>query len=321
MATITVTKGQIGVEDITFMTGGDTTGETFSRATSTGGSQAVHKLSAKAIPVEDSGSVWTATNVEEVLNDIQDGTDVITLNAASVMTSVKDGSANTVKIPTNNPGAASFMLGTADSTIVWMYLNAAPPGWKVTTTGADTVLGVKATAKSSGTADGDTANHLIDVGSGDFVNDGVVVGDVAYNTDDGTSALVTAVAATDLTLASDAFPDGNEAYEVGTRFIDPGGTAADEGSWDLSGSYTIAGEAAHTHGIGTLAVNVTHAVGGDTGLANGAEYPTNARDNAVTSSGGSGSSAAGSSHTHTISSDSKDRPAASIGRLFMLDSA
>ena len=33
------------------------------------------------------------------------------------------------------------MLGNSD-TVVWMYLNSAPPGWKALATGADTVLGV-----------------------------------------------------------------------------------------------------------------------------------------------------------------------------------
>ena len=38
------------------------------------------------------------------------------------------------------------MLGNS-STVIWMYLNAAPPGWKVLTTGADSVLAI-----SGGTA-------------------------------------------------------------------------------------------------------------------------------------------------------------------------
>ena len=57
-----------------------------------------------------------------------------------VVTGLNDGT-NNVDIPTNGMAAAKFMLGDS-STIVWFYLNTAPPGWKVTTTGADTVLGV-----------------------------------------------------------------------------------------------------------------------------------------------------------------------------------
>lgn len=45
-------------------------------------------------------------------------------------------------MPTNGVAAnAVFMLGNS-STILWMYLNTAPPGWKVLATGADTVLGI-----------------------------------------------------------------------------------------------------------------------------------------------------------------------------------
>jgi hypothetical protein len=50
--------------------------------------------------------------------------------------------AYTASMPTNGVAASSIvMLGTS-STIIWMYLNAAPPGWKALSTGADTVLGV-----------------------------------------------------------------------------------------------------------------------------------------------------------------------------------
>jgi hypothetical protein len=36
---------------------------------------------------------------------------------------------------------AKFMLGTS-STIIWMYLNTAPPGWKALSTGADNILAI-----------------------------------------------------------------------------------------------------------------------------------------------------------------------------------
>lgn len=328
MATITVTKGQIGVEDISFMSGGATTGETFSRATSIGGSQTIHKVTAKAIPVEDSSSLMTGTNVEAALEDILDGTDPIVLNVASQITQFTDGT-YTYSVPTNNPGTASLMIGTAGSTTIWMYHNTAPPGWKVTATGADTVLGVKATAKVSGTADADTANHLKDTGV-DFAAAGVVVGDTAYNTTDGTSALVTNVAVGDLTLASDAFPDGNEDYEVGTRFVDPGGTAADAGSWNLCGQteITAANESSHTHGAGTIAGTVPYSGWSYSSTSTaGLLLIHDGGGSAITASAGqsttspTGTSDPGSAHTHTISSNSKWRPSASIGRLFQLDTA
>lgn len=53
---------------------------------------------------------------------------------------------NTIDFPTNGMAAAKFMLGNS-STIAWFYLNTAPPGWKVLSTGADTIISV-----SGGTA-------------------------------------------------------------------------------------------------------------------------------------------------------------------------
>jgi hypothetical protein len=79
---------------------------------------------------------------------------------------------------------------------------------------------VSAKAKSSGTATTDTANKLVDTGA-TFQTDGVAVDDIAFNQTDGTGAAVTAVdSETSLSLASDAFPDGNEDYRVGGAFPD-----------------------------------------------------------------------------------------------------
>jgi len=54
-----------------------------------------------------------------------------------------DGTYN-VEFPTNGIAAHSVIMLGNSSTIVWMYLNTAPPGWKVLTTGKDTVLAVVA---------------------------------------------------------------------------------------------------------------------------------------------------------------------------------
>jgi len=68
-----------------------------------------------------------------------------------------------IALPTNAMAAAIFMLGNAD-TIIWMYLNAAPPGWKVLATGADTVLAVSGGAglynANGGTAGGESWANL-----------------------------------------------------------------------------------------------------------------------------------------------------------------
>jgi hypothetical protein len=313
MATITVTKGQIGVQDITFMSGGATTGETFSRATSTGGSQNINKISAKAIPVEDSGSIMTATNVEEVLVDILDGTETLVINTGSQITGFTDGTYDHI-IPTNGMANAVVMMGNS-STIAWFYLNAAPPGWKVTTTGADTVLAVKATAKSSGTATTDTADKLIDTGA-DFVTDAIVVGDVAYNTEDGTSALVTAVDDLNtLSLASDAFPDGNETYEVGSRFIDPGGNQADEGTWDFTDVFSDFGD--HIHQWYDY-ISTPGGVNLDTGVAYTAKSYDSSGDPITI---GVNADMYTDQQASWTSGNSIWRPAASVGRLFQLDTA
>jgi len=52
-----------------------------------------------------------------------------------------DGTYN-VEFPTNGIGAHSVIMLGNSSTIVWMYLNTAPPGWKVTATGADSMIAV-----------------------------------------------------------------------------------------------------------------------------------------------------------------------------------
>lgn len=43
--------------------------------------------------------------------------------------------------PAAGIAAAKIMLGNSN-TIIWMYLNTAPPGWKALSTGADMVLGI-----------------------------------------------------------------------------------------------------------------------------------------------------------------------------------
>ena len=78
------------------------------------------------------------------------------------------------------------------------------------------VVGTTASAGiAAGTATSDSQDKLVDSGA-TFVADGVVVGDIAYNVTDGTQAAITAVNAngTELSFASDLFPDGNENYAI-----------------------------------------------------------------------------------------------------------
>lgn len=80
------------------------------------------------------------------------------------------------------------------------------------------------------------ANHLIDINA-DFANDGYVIGDWIYNTDDVTSAQVTNVAPTDLTLDADIFPviGGIGVNYQGSPYLFDGGSFND---LDLSGIVT-----------------------------------------------------------------------------------
>jgi hypothetical protein len=78
----------------------------------------------------------------------------------------------TYDFPTNGvAGNAVIMCGNS-STIVWMYLNAAPPGWKVTATGKDTVLAIYA----------DSGDYAVAGGSADtsatWTIDGISAGNV-----------------------------------------------------------------------------------------------------------------------------------------------
>jgi hypothetical protein len=87
-----------------------------------------------------------------------------------------------------------------------------------------TTLTSTSTGVASGIADSDTLNHLINstlTGNDQFtatvVPLPVLIGDRAIRKTGGgspDSSLVTAIAATDLTLAADTFPDGNESYTI-----------------------------------------------------------------------------------------------------------
>jgi len=65
----------------------------------------------------------------------------------------------------------------------------------------------------TGSATSASASHLVDSGAS-FITGHVKVGYTVNNTDDTTSALVTNVTATDLTLDADIFPLGSEAYSI-----------------------------------------------------------------------------------------------------------
>jgi len=118
-------------------------------------------------------SVTVNTNNSFLLQKDAAGTGTVNVIKANASNRVELGAAintfqahngtYTIDFPTNGMAAAKFMLGNS-STILWMYLNTAPPGWKVTATGADTVLAVSGGAGlynvNGGTAGGETWANL-----------------------------------------------------------------------------------------------------------------------------------------------------------------
>jgi hypothetical protein len=108
---------------------------------------------------------------------------------------------------------------------------------------------------STGAANNDTENHLIDANA-TFITDGVQINVAVKNTTDTTYGYVTAInSETDLTLDSDVFPDGDENYSVYTNlygsvvFNDEGGddfhldasdTIANDNGADLSSDALLA---------------------------------------------------------------------------------
>lgn len=154
-------------------------------------------------------------------------------------------------MPSNGVSShAKFMLGDSN-TIIWMYLNAAPPGWKVLSTGADTVLGVAGGSQS-------------------------------FNVDGGN-------------------PDSSAV-------------------WAVAG-ITAANESAHTHPMATSGTdNDGDATAIEICVAGGyLVYP--GTGGATQRSKVLDDTAAGSAHSHSVSSDGTWRPSASVGKLFQLDTA
>ena len=93
--------------------------------------------------------------------------------------------------------------------------------------------GGSSSSAKTGTATSQTDNHLIDSGLG--FNATVVVGMSVHNTTDDTYANVTAVADGDLTLDSNIFDTGNEAYIINAVWA---GTAV-AGAWNFADSAKV----------------------------------------------------------------------------------
>ena len=143
-----------------------------------------------------------------------------------------------------------IMIGNAN-TIVWFYLNTAPPGWKVLTTGADTVLAV-----AGGTGD--------------------------YNVN--------------------------------------GGNPDSAASWAIDGLTNGNQSASHTHTLAASGTVHTSTTANQIVISGGKLY-TYTTDGTSLDGAGTTTGNQSASHSHTITEDGKWRPAASIGRLFQLNTA
>jgi hypothetical protein len=189
-------------------------------------------------------------------------------------------------MPTNGVAAnAVFMLGDA-STVLWMYLNTAPPGWKVLSTGADTVLGIS----------GGSYSFAVNGGQPDSASAWAITGMTADpHTHTGPSHTHTGPSHTH-TVAGSTDAGGAHTHTLTLSSGTTLGSDAPEGSISTSGTTSTA--ATHTHNI-----NTTTAAGG-TG-ATGAE--------------GTGTTSGPS--TQGITSAGTWRPKASIGKLYQLNTA
>lgn len=99
MGDISVTVEKIGVEDICWWTNET---NTFSRTTSTGGTQTLNAISAKDVPIEDANSYWTANTIEDVLEDMRDGTDPLINNNTFIKSRNAAGTGNVDLIKANS---------------------------------------------------------------------------------------------------------------------------------------------------------------------------------------------------------------------------
>ena len=224
-----------------------------------------------------------------------------------------DGTYN-YEFPTNGVAAHSVIMLGNSSTVVWMYLNAAPPGWKVQTTGQGTVMAISdTTGTSNGTTTGTTADKLVDSGA-TFSSDGVVAGDTVYNVTDSTVTTVSAVdSETTLSVSDDYFVSGEE-YIVGKPYVEAGGRKTANGGWTLP---------AHVHQWYNYINSATHAqsynsAGSAQNLA-GTAVSSTIRQPEITAGVDTGMNA--DQYTTSVTPAATWRPTASIGKLFKLDTA
>jgi len=177
----------------------------------------------------------------------------------------------TFDFPTNSVAAHAVIMCGNSSTIIWMYLNAAPPGWKVTATGKDTVLAVYA----------DSGDYAVAGGSAD------------------TSATWTIDGLSSANESAHTHAAGAHTHEM----VNESTAYTNNSTWAVDFSAPVVG--------GGVVKNYAAPAGG--------AIARDILDSTIPA--GSGNTAAGSAHSHTVSQDASWRPSASVGKLFQLDSS
>ncbi len=227
-------------------------------------------------------------------------------NSAAVFNSAvgfSDGT-YTYSFPTNGVAAHSkIMLGTS-STIIWMYLDAAPPGWKVLATGADMVLAVK----------GGSAAYNVNGGNPDSVAAWAVSGLTAdAHTHAGPSHTHTLSAHTH-TGPSHMHAGPIHTHDVVIPITGYGGSSAG----GIQSGYMQTDNSGNMYHATTQPTATSSAAGdGITGASGTGASGAPSSD--TTGAGGTGNTGAASATG--VSSTGAWRPKASVGRLFQLDTA
>ena len=213
---------------------------------------------------------------------------------------------NTIDFPTNGMAAAKFMLGNSN-TIAWFYLNTAPPGWKVLSTGADTVLSVSGGAglynANGGTAGGESWANL------------------KAHTHTGPSHTHTGPSHTH-TGPSHTHPAGGLTAPNHTHTLATGTPVGSRAAGDPIGTFntTGGGSELYIRGAGDGETFTPRTITTGNPSATAVTGNTEAAGTGATGADGTGATGADGTGATGAQSTADIRPTASVGKLFQLDS-
>lgn len=260
------------------------------------------------------GTVGTTANGDFKVDVLADDADCGTHPV--ITTGVNDGTQD-IDFPTNNMSAAKFMLGTS-STIIWMYLNTAPPGWKALSTGADTVCGI------SGGAGDYNVNGGNPDSSATWTIAGLTKDAHTHDFDDGGHTHTGPSHAHGLNSHTHTGPNHNH------QWFDWQGAGTTDKSYASNGTAQNLSLTASQSGNYHLVVsqnNYTDALDADQYTSKSGTGNTGAAagntENAGTGASGStnATGTTGAQSDSAVSSDGTWRASASVGKLFQLDTS